>query len=176
MIRDDGFYIATKKYLVVDTPVFDEIMEGIQILQFFSHDNQQKGSVLLAEFGILEPHPMEINVKELSEEFQSNIQHFSEQEKDEIIYNMGDSGEFPKWFNILESEIFEKRRDSSDFPRIYKGKFAIENTNKFSMNFDKENGVEFDNADGEIADEKISLVYHYGNKDMLSIFKFVKFS
>ena len=56
MIRYDGFYIATKKYLVVDTPVFDEIIEGIQILQFFSHEKQQGGSVSIAEFGVLEPH------------------------------------------------------------------------------------------------------------------------
>jgi hypothetical protein len=175
MIRYDGFYISTKKYLVVDTPVFDEITEGIQILQFFYIENQQGGPVLIAEFGVLEPHPIEINVKELCHKIQSNTHHFSKREQDEILYKIRNPGEFPKWFDMLDAEIFEKRRDSAESPRIYNCKYVIKNAKKFSLHPEKEIGIDFDRADGEIKDEELILVYHYGNKDMLSIFKFVAF-
>lgn len=175
MIQYKGFYIATKRYLVVDTPVFDEIVEGIQILQFFPPNNQKEGLILIAEFGVLDPHPMEIDVKKISDEFQSSIDHFSNQEKEDILYKIGKSGEFPKWFDILESEIFEKRRDSSDVPNVYTGKYVVDKNNKFSIHLVEAIGADYDSVDGEGTHEELSLVYHYVNKDMISIFRFVAF-
>jgi hypothetical protein len=172
MMRTDGFYITSNQHLVVDIPVFDEIVDGIQILQFFPKVSQQEGLAMLAEYGELAPHPLEINVEELQKKIQSQMKDMSKEEKDEFCYEIEDSTGHSRLFGAMNS-IFKNKKETQKFPRIFTGKYEVKDTKKILIQPNQKN--QYQNAEGDFADENLSLVYHYGTKDYISIFKFVPF-
>lgn len=178
-IRFDGFYIATKQYMVVDSPVFDEIKEGIRVLQFYPNEGQKEGFVSIAELGELENHPQEVNLTELGKHFQSHLQDVAKEEKRAFWYTIQNSKVIPPWFNVLESHIFHKKKDPNAPSLKFRGNYVIIESNKFvvyrGMNI---GALERDSevyADGQISEESLSLVYHYEGIDWISVFKFVPF-
>ena len=162
--------------MVVDTPVFDEIKDRIQIIQFFKIKNQSGGIVLIAELGELEPHPLEIDIEGIGDVIKSYTQQLSKKEIEEKLFNVEDIGSTPEWLVDIDTQLFSNKKDPSNFPRIYTGKYIYGMAGKTSIHIDKDRcNIEFDSIDGEIVDEKLSLVYHYGNEDWISIFKFIPF-
>ena len=176
MIKTNGFYIATKQYLVVDTPVFDEIFEVIQVMQFFQQNNKLEGVVMIAEYGEMKSHPIEISIKRIQDILHSFLNQPSEEEQDKSFYRIYDSKSHPKWIDVLGSEIFSDKKDPDKYPKIYPGKYVISDTNKITLHPEKvDGGIEWNYADGKITNTELSLTFHYEDKETVSIFKFAVF-
>ncbi len=176
MIQTNGFYITTNQYLVVDTPVFDEITESIQLMQFFLNENQLNGTVIIAEFGELDPHLSEFNVEDLRQKLQAQATAGLNEKNNELWYKTGSTEEFPKWFNTLNSKILIKKKNPDKFPRVYVGKMEKDATGKIIIYPENTKGNITQISVEETKDEKLSAVYHYEDKDMISIFTFVSFN
>ena len=170
MIKTNGFYIATNRYLVVDTPVFDEIVDGIQLIQFFPQKDNQEGMVVIAEYGELEPHPLEIDVDELRDKIHLQMKGLSKEEKDDFFYLIEESKGCPNVYEAMNA-IFNKKKEPQKFTNIYSGKYVIKDGKKVLIQ--PIQNQEYNSAEGEIKDNEISLLYHHENKDFISIFKFL---